>query len=169
MSNNDSGQFDLRDFDDFDQPTFAGSGVTDEIDLTPSEVITAQGGRNSRFVVLASVLALLTLVGAGGIIALAINQSGINAAAQQTAVAIYATNANAPSFARQTQTAIARQKTLTAADASVGQKQISTLVTVQRQVEIGLRLLGAMVEWTNGKLSFVPLAKVETLRQAVDD
>jgi hypothetical protein len=114
MSNKNTDNFDLGDFDNFDEPTFAGgSGFTDEIDLTPSEVITTQGGRNTRFVVLATVLVLLILLGAVGIILLAIDQSNKQAIFAGTAAAIYATNTQVAIFNFQTQTAQAWTKTPT--------------------------------------------------------
>jgi hypothetical protein len=107
MSNRNTDNFDLGDFDNFDEPTFAGSGFTDEIDLTPSEVITTQGGRNTRFVVLATVLVLLILLGAVGIILLAIDQGRKQSEFAGTAAAIYATNTQVAIFNFQTQTAAA--------------------------------------------------------------
>lgn len=113
MSNKNTDNFDLGDFDNFDEPTFAGSGFTDEIDLTPSEVITTQGGRNTRFVVLATVLVLLILLGAVGIILLAIDQGRKQTEFAGTAAAIYATNTQVAIYNFQTQTAAAWTKTPT--------------------------------------------------------
>lgn len=114
MSNKNTDNFDLGDFDNFDEPTFAGgSGFTDEIDLTPSEVITTQGGRNTRFVVLATVLVLLILLGAVGIILLAIDQGRKQSEFAGTAAAIYATNTQVAIYNFQTQTAAAWTKTPT--------------------------------------------------------
>jgi hypothetical protein len=97
--------FDLGDFNDFDEPSFTSSNLTDDVDLTPSEVITTQGGRNTRFVVLATALTLLILVGAVGIILLAVDAGIKNQIFQQTAVAVYATNTQVAIFQALTQTA----------------------------------------------------------------
>lgn len=93
MGNKDRDVFDLGDFNDSDfDSSFGGSGLTEDIDLTPTEVITTQGGRNTRFILLATVLVLLILIGAIGIILLAIDAQLKNQAFQQTAQAVYATN-----------------------------------------------------------------------------
>jgi hypothetical protein len=162
MSDKNTDNFDLGDFDQL-----GASGFTDEIDLTPSEVITAQGGRNSRFIVLATVLALLIMLGAVGIILLAIDQSRKNADVASTAVAIYATNANTPVAAYQTRTAIARTKTPTAVRANA--LQTVRLADVRHQIGNGLRLLGAIIELTNSQVPFASLANLAMLDRAVAD
>ncbi|MFN8420650.1 MAG: hypothetical protein U0528_15620 [Anaerolineae bacterium] len=103
MGNRDN--FDLGDFSDFDEPSFTSSNLTEDVDLTPSEVITTQGGRNTRFVVLATALTLLILIGAVGIILLALDVGFKNQIFQQTAAAVYATNTQVALYRALTETA----------------------------------------------------------------
>lgn len=107
MGNRDKNtdNFDLGSFDDFDEPSFTSSNLTDDIDLTPTDVVTTQGGRNTRFIVLASILVLLIMLGAVGIILLAIDQSRKQESYQQTVVAVLATNTQQAIFRALTETA----------------------------------------------------------------
>jgi hypothetical protein len=68
-------------------------------------VVTTQGGRNTRFIVLASILVLLIMLGAVGIILLAIDQSRKQESYQQTVVAVLATNTQNAAFRALTETA----------------------------------------------------------------
>jgi cytoskeletal protein RodZ len=88
----DSDVFDLGDFDNLDDSGMGGSGLTEEIDLTPTEVMTTQGGRNMRFILLATVLVLLIVLGAAGIILLALDASSKQVVVRQTEEAAIMTN-----------------------------------------------------------------------------
>lgn len=120
MSDRNNNDFDLSGFENFeDDPGF--SLDSESIEMAP--VAGATGRRNTRFIVLASLLVLLILLGALAIVLLAISEGERQTAFRQTSEAVFLTNTAVAVALLETGTANAVSAAETANAISINQTQ----------------------------------------------